>query len=179
MPFNFVNKFYISDTHFGHEAVLGFCNRPFTSIAEHDAEIIDRWNSVVRDDDIIYHLGDFCFGPASYAEHIFHQLRGRKILILGNHDMAKGRALPHIETLPWDRPPVSVLETTDEGDRVFLSHYAHRVWPSSHRGSYHFYGHSHGNLMPIGRSRDVGVDLEDVFFTPRTFNELTRGMAIP
>lgn len=169
----FTRKFYISDTHFGHEAVIGFCNRPFSSVTEMDGFMVDQWNAVVHDDDIVYHLGDFAFGGAEYAAHIFHQLRGRKILILGNHDMRREKPLPHLATLPWEQPPIPVLETTDEGQRVFLSHYAHRTWPSSNRGSYHFYGHCHGDIPHIGRSRDVGVDLDDVGFRPRTFKELT------
>ena len=55
---NDVKKFYISDLHFGHTNCLAFDNRPFSTIAEHDAELIRRWNSVVRPGDIVYILGD-------------------------------------------------------------------------------------------------------------------------
>jgi hypothetical protein len=58
---------------------------------------------------------------------------------------------------------------------VILCHYGMRVWPASHHGSVHFYGHSHGRLPGYGRSRDVGVDMLDVAFRPRTFAELTAG----
>ena len=78
-----------------------------------------------------------------------------------------------ILALPWDKPPVAALEVKDGGHRVFLSHYAHRTWPGSCNGAYHFYGHSHGTIPHYGRSRDVGVDLPDVHFRPRTFSELT------
>jgi calcineurin-like phosphoesterase family protein len=39
-----------------------------------------------------------------------------------------------------------------------MSRYAHRVWPSMHRGDLHFYGHSHGTLPGTAASTDVGVD---------------------
>lgn len=168
----YVQKYYIADTHFGHGAILGLRNRPFSSVGEMDAFMVDAWNSVVRPTDIIYHLGDFSFGGAAHAKQIFRRLNGRKILILGNHDMGNGRPLPYILDLEWDIAPTPTLETTDCGERLFLSHYAHRVWPASNSGSIHFYGHSHGMLDAVGMSRDVGVDLPDVAFTPRTFQHL-------
>lgn len=86
------------------------------------------------------------------------------------------RKLKELEALPWDAPPAHAMETKDNGKRLWLSHYAHRVWPAGHHGSYHFYGHSHGSLPGIGRSRDVGVDLQDMAFGPRRFEDLTKGM---
>lgn len=168
----YVQKFYIADTHFGHEAILGLCCRPFSSVREMDEFMIDAWNSVVRPTDLVYHLGDFSLGGAAHAKQIFRRLKGRKILILGNHDMGNGGPLPHILDLDWDQAPTLALETTDCGERLYLSHYAHRTWPGSHRGSYHFYGHTHGRLNSIGLSRDVGVDVPDVAFTPRAFQHL-------
>lgn len=170
---SYVQKYYIADTHFGHEAIIGLCSRPFNSVREMDDFLVEAWNSVVRPTDIIYHLGDFSFGGAAHAKAIFRRLNGRKILILGNHDIDRdGRALDYLCDLAWDQAPTHALTTTDGGERVFLSHYAHRVWPSSNRGSVHFYGHSHGQLDAVGMSRDVGVDLSDVAFTPRTFHHL-------
>ncbi len=34
--------FYISDTHFGHKNVIGFCNRPYDSIEEMNEELIEN-----------------------------------------------------------------------------------------------------------------------------------------
>ncbi|MCH4539453.1 metallophosphoesterase family protein [Ochrobactrum sp. A-1] len=170
---SYVQKFYMADTHFGHEAIIGLCNRPFNNIRDMDDFLVDAWNSVVRSNDIVYHLGDFSFGGSAHAKAIFRRLNGRKILVLGNHDVDRdGNALQHLKDLEWDQEPVHALTTTDGGERVFLSHYAHRVWPSSNRGSVHFYGHSHGKLDAAGMSRDVGCDLPDVAFTPRTFQHL-------
>lgn len=173
----FVKKFYVSDTHFGHALMLSSCNRPFRSTEEMDERLILNWNDAVGDNDIVYHLGDFSMGLGNEdrVRGIFHRLRGRKFLILGNHDYKKPNVIhPSLARLEWMATPTTTLETTDEGERVFLSHYAHRVWPGSHKGSFHFFGHSHGALPPLGRSRDVGVDCRDVAFRPRTFMELTK-----
>ncbi len=174
---SYVQKFYISDTHFGHEASLGFCQRQFSSVREMDEFMVDAWNSTVKSTDIVYHLGDFSFGGAAHARSIFRRLNGRKILILGNHDIDRdGSALSYLNELDWDIAPTPALQVSDSGERLYLSHYAHRVWPSSNRSGYHFYGHTHGREPHVGLSRDVGVDVEDVAFTPRTFHYLTAAL---
>lgn len=44
--------------------------------------------------------------------------------------------------------------------RIWLSHYSHEVWPKSHHGAWHLYGHSHNSLKARENalSMDVGVD---------------------
>lgn len=176
----FVKKFYISDTHLLHERLLSMQPRPFLSIKEHDEAIIERWNAVVGDEDIVYHLGDFAFSLKQNADRvreIFNRLKGRKHLIIGNHDLdKKGNLHPALASLDWAARPEHAQRTRDGGHEVYLSHYAARTWPCSGYGSVHFFGHSHGKLPGYGRSRDVGVDMPDVDFTPRTFEELTQGM---
>lgn len=179
----FVSKYYISDTHLGHERLLDMQPRAFSSIDEHDEHIIQRWNSVVRDTDHVYHLGDFAFSLSRNAERmkeIFERLNGRKYLVIGNHDTdKKGRLHPTLAALDWAARPEHALRTRD-GDRdVYMSHYAARTWPGQHYGGVHFFGHSHGRMPSYGLSRDVGVDVPDVDFTPRTFSELTATMELP
>lgn len=173
----FVRKLYISDTHLLHERLLGMQPRPFESVEEHDECIIQRWNAVVGDEDIVYHLGDFAFGLAKHADRIreiFGRLRGRKYLIVGNHDLDKrGNLHPTLASLEWAARPEQALRVKDGGRDLWLSHYAARSWPAQHHGAVHFYGHSHGKLPGVGLSRDVGVDMPDVLFQPRTFDELT------
>ncbi|TAZ73784.1 hypothetical protein ELH70_14510 [Rhizobium ruizarguesonis] len=178
----FVKKFYLSDTHIGHERMLSMQPRPFSTIKEHDEYTIEAWNSVVADGDIVYHLGDFAFNLSRDADRIrgiFGRLKGRKYLIIGNHDVDKKGCLhPTLASLDWDARPEYALRVKDGGVDVWLSHFAARLWPSQHYGAVHFYGHSHGKLPGVGRSRDVGVDMPDVFFQPRTFDELTAAMDI-
>lgn len=76
--------YFIADTHFGDDAILRYENRPFENIAQMEAELISRWNSVVAATDIVYILGDF--GAVDYEAQILEQLNGRKFLIKGNHD---------------------------------------------------------------------------------------------
>lgn len=179
----FVRRFYVSDTHFMHDRLLVMQPRPFSTIEEHDEYLVEAWNAVVGDSDIVYHLGDIFFSLSRNADRvkeIFGRLRGRKHLVIGNHDVdKKGNLHPTLAALDWASRPEHALRTRDGGRDVYLCHYAARTWPSQHYGALHFYGHSHGRLPSHGLSRDVGVDMPDVMFTPRTFAELTAEMELP
>ena len=78
--------FIISDTHFGHEAIIKYCNRPFKNAKEMDEEMIKNWNETVSNKDVVLHLGDFGLGNKQYITSIVQRLNGKKILIMGNHD---------------------------------------------------------------------------------------------
>lgn len=173
---SFVRKFYTADLHLGHHGILTHCpaTRAFDTVEAMDVAIVANINERVGKDDILYVIGDFAISSdPEYVRHLFHSIHGRKVLILGNHDVdQKGRVRKALAALPWDRPPTHAVETTDEGCRLYLHHYACRTWPAAHHGSYHLFGHSHGNLRPMGRSRDVGIDCPDTHFAPMTFAEI-------
>ena len=79
-----MNKSYvISDTHFGHKKLVEI--RGYTTIEEHDRDLIEKWNSIVTDNDTVWHLGDVYFGGAK-NHAMLGELRGIKRLVLGNHD---------------------------------------------------------------------------------------------
>ena len=78
--------FLIADTHFGDENIRLYEERPFPDTDTMDREIIRRWNSVVGDNDLVYHLGDFCSGGQERCRELLSQLKGRKRLLIGNHD---------------------------------------------------------------------------------------------
>lgn len=169
---------FVSDTHFSHRGILSQRMprpRPFTSIEEHDEVLIARWNGRVCDDDIVWHLGDFAYGGGhARAREIFDRLHGRKHLVIGNHE-AQGLRLP------WAAPPVQActIHVQDPGmpraQGIWLSHFAHRVWPGMHRGDLHLYGHSHGSLPGTSASLDVGVDCWD--WAPVRLSEIQEALA--
>lgn len=86
---NDVKHWLTSDTHFYHANILKYCNRPFKDVDEMNEELVKRWNSVVKPNDIVHHLGDFCFGKKENVLEILPKLNGKIDLILGNHDHHK------------------------------------------------------------------------------------------
>lgn len=81
-----MKEWIISDTHFNHKNIIDYCNRPFSSVEEMNRVLINNWNSVVSNDDIVWHLGDFAMGSKEEITNLVNQLNGRINLIMGNHD---------------------------------------------------------------------------------------------
>lgn len=78
---------YIADLHLGHKAIHKFAGEHrggVSSLEEHDQWIIDRWNSVVRKNDVTWVLGDAAFSNKGLEK--IKKLNGVKHLLLGNHD---------------------------------------------------------------------------------------------
>ena len=156
------NIFVISDTHFNHHNILNFVPiRPFSSTEEMNECMVDRWNGVVRDQDIIYHLGDVFFSPNTPpVEHVLARLKGRKRLILGNHDDGKSKLLQKYfqKILMWRKFPADFP--------VLLTHVP--VHPSTlgegrfkGKDIINVHGHVHYNSIHDPRYRNVCVEVTD------------------
>ena len=78
--------FFTSDLHLGHENCIRLCNRPFSSIEEMDETLIENWNRKITGKDTVYILGDLIYRSQKPPEEYLRRLRGKKHLILGNHD---------------------------------------------------------------------------------------------
>lgn len=79
--------FFIADTHFGDARILRYEKRPFSSVEEMDEAMIKAWNSLVGEQDTVFHLGDVSMYQEEKTMEILNKLKGRKKLILGNHDL--------------------------------------------------------------------------------------------
>lgn len=82
--------YFIADTHFNHANIIKYCNRPFNNTDEMNEYIIQKWNSVVNNNDTVYHLGDVGFGSLQEVKGLVERLKGIKILLRGNHDFKIG-----------------------------------------------------------------------------------------
>ena len=95
------NIFVISDTHFDHANILTFKRkdgsplREFKDVHHMNEMLIQNWNSVVRPQDKVYHLGDVTMHKQLPAA-ILDRLNGHKRLVRGNHDVA-----PTKDYLKW------------------------------------------------------------------------------
>lgn len=74
----------VSDTHFGHDNIVGFCHRP----DDHEQVILAEWRKEVPDTATVLHLGDLAYRNNGFFKNIIApELTGaRKLLIMGNHD---------------------------------------------------------------------------------------------
>lgn len=152
---------FSSDFHFGHSNIAGPTTsnwdsgyRDFSSVDEMNKTLTQTINKYVKEEDVLYFLGDFAFGGHTNIPAYRYSLVCQTIhFFRGNHDnhIDKYKDLfTSISDVGWckerkDRP-------------IFLSHYSHRVWEGSHKGFIHLYGHSHASIPDHGKSMDVGVD---------------------
>jgi calcineurin-like phosphoesterase family protein len=144
---------FTSDTHFDHTAIISYCGRPAANKELMNEMLIDKWNERVAADDTVYHLGDVAFCNREKTASILDRLKGRKILIRGNHD-ANG-----ICTLgQWDEVHEEPLVRAFYGQALVMLHYPMEAWPHSTHGSIHLHGHTHGRLDNYAERMDVGVD---------------------
>lgn len=156
--------FFTADHHFGHKVHLKQSKRPFKDVEEMNAELIYRWNSVVRVTDIVYHLGDFAVGYDHQIGSYAKRLNGIKILLLGGFDRPRETMLKAGFDKVYDR----ILRVFD-GIPVFMSHHPQTQdkWEGA---DYHLAAHVHLAPRRVGNQFNVGVDAWD--YTPRTLSEL-------
>lgn len=163
-----MNTWFTSDTHFSHKNIIEYQGRSFSSVEDMNRGLIANWNSVVKKNDIVYHLGDFSLG-GTFLEH-FYRLNGIIHLIEGNHD---NQASKHKEKFASYS---NLKEISVNGQRITLCHYAMRTWNKQGKKAWSLYGHSHSNLPddPNALSIDVGVDCHNYF--PISFEQVQRIM---
>lgn len=167
--------YFTSDTHFSHKNILKLGKgRPFQTIQEHNEALIENWNSKVKETDIIYHLGDFCWNQNSeQIRSLMKKLKGIKYLIYGNHD----RLVPNRQSGCW-MEIVPYKELFIDNKQLVLFHYPICDWHGAFRKSIHLHGHIHDTFdykvfdFPHKNKRifNVGVDVNN--FTPISLDEI-------
>lgn len=155
------NIWVISDTHFNHENIIKYCNRPFHNVHEMNEAIVENWNKEIKPEDIVYHLGDVYFAKKADSTNILGRLNGRKRLILGNHDDGKNKILQATfqKILCW--------RMFSEFGLVLTHVPIHRASLFAHRAEQNLvnvHGHIHQNLVllenqhPDPKYKNVSVE---------------------
>lgn len=150
--------FFTADSHFGHENIIEYCNRPFRSLGDMENTIISKYRQVVTPEDTVYFLGDLTIKGSQHRAHldwILEQLPGTKILILGNHD----RFNPFIYV---DAGFQSVHTALDIGEFILVHDPAACLVDKNRRW---LCGHIHTlfKMSKFGNVLNVGVDQWDFF----------------
>ena len=129
-------KFYTSDLHIGHQNCIKFDNRPFSTLEEMHDTIVENWNSVVKKDDDVYILGDYAWRNEIGLE-ILKKLKGKKHLILGNHDKIN-------EHMKKEFVSIEQIKIVKDGEKyVVLCHFPMAHWQGADYGYIHLFGHIH------------------------------------
>lgn len=145
--------FFTSDTHMLHYNICRYCHRPFESRAEMDTALIENWNSVVPDDGIVVHCGDFTLmhysdkraeqiGEDAYDKELvkdytklMSKFNGKILLLRGNHDI-----IPLVT-----KPEGNLIASVDkamivvDGVKIYAEHYPCFAF----NGDFQVFGHIH------------------------------------
>lgn len=162
--------YFISDTHFSHNNIIKYCNRPFNNVNEMNEVLINNWNSVVTNNDIVYHLGDFCLANNEEIKNIFDKLNGKKILIRGNHDRKSVKFYENIGFVVLTKPPIIMEEY-----KLMLSH--HPLQDSKILDGYiNIHGHIHNKDIDKAYNKDkhINISVEVTDFKPVILDEIIK-----
>lgn len=167
------NTFLISDTHFGHKGVTQFINddgtplRPWDTTEEMDEALVQNWNSVVKDKDRVYHLGDVVINRRALTT--LSRLKGRLVLIKGNHDIFKLKDyLPYFDD----------IRGSHKLDSFILTHIPIHPESLARWADGNIHGHLHSRQVMKSKhhpdERYINVSVEQINYTPIAFEEIRK-----
>lgn len=171
--------YFTSDTHFNHTNILKYCQRPFRNVDEMNEQMIANWNETVGEDDVVFHLGDFCLGGAAEWTKILDRLNGKIYLIMGNHDLKNIR-----QGFMGRFEHVAMQMHIEIGKRrIYLNHYPFLCFEGGYKDVWQLFGHVHSRKANTGvdagrlqylypTQYDVGVDNND--FKPVSYGQVRR-----
>lgn len=158
-----------SDLHFNHQNILKYepASRPFETVEEMNETLINNWNSYVNDEDTVFILGDLCMGQVSEAAALVNRLKGKKILVRGNHD-TKGRIKVYEEECGIEVHDIYYLPY--KGRFFIMCHFPIDskefidMIREANVETVLLYGHVHGNAPKgyVDGTFHVGVDTNDL-----------------
>lgn len=177
-----MKHWFIADQHFYHHNIIRFCDRPFSNVKQMNTILIDNHNSIVGDNDKVWHLGDIMYWKG-YSEaqnkgtsltklrRIMSRLRGKHELILGNHDTFTPRQ--YIE-IGFSAVHTS-LSINIDGTLVLLNH--DPCIGSGIKEGIFVCGHTHGLFKSmLNEDKDcvpcVNVSVENWNYTPVSFGQI-------
>ena len=172
--------FFCADMHFSHQSILYFHpkrreaagisleelqNAKAAAIKKHDEWLINLWNETVRREDTVYFLGDFAFANKENTEKLISRLKGKKHLILGNHDKSLNgleryfESVSQIKEAKFTNNQFHFIDP-NETFCVEMCHYPLLTWNRRPHGTACIHGHTHGALDELNRvTKELRVDV--------------------
>ena len=162
-----MKRFLIADLHFGHENVIKYTSRPFVNAEEMNQRLIEFWNSVVGNDDLVYVLGDFTLSrKMNVIKNLVNLLNGKKILIMGNHDTRKPKDYVECGFEVATKKPIMV----EPG--VILMHEPFENSSLIAPNYIYFFGHVHANKTLMDEYPNcMCVSVERIDYKPINLDE--------
>lgn len=179
---------FISDLHLGHKNIYKFTSsvdstrpmREFNEMEECERVMVENYNRVVGDGDIVYFLGDIWFDK-KHADVLTQMKKGSKRLVLGNHDN-KGDIANYRKY--FDKVHgvlyLNKLKAIASHMPVHPRFLGYEEYSGTCRFTHNIHGHTHDHYVMLeGRggnnirdTRFINVSVEVLDYTPRSAEEL-------
>jgi len=167
--------FFTADLHLGHKKIFlpDYADRPWQDLELMNEQLIDRWNRKVPKNGLVFVVGDLTMAEKD-LDRFVPMLNGRILYVLGDHGLVK----PGSKRAELFEGIYHLLRLSMPGDLpdIVLCHWAMRKWHKAHWGTWHLFGHSHGELPPHGLSFDCGVDAPETDYTPMSYLDVLEQM---
>lgn len=179
-------RYFTSDTHYGHQNIIGFCDRPYARVDQMNADLVNRASSRLEVGDELWHLGDVALGSLDRTLTHLARIAVDVTLVAGNHDRChpyNGARSEGFDEIYRDRCQLKDLVLTNtsmtltNGVEVLVSHFPFKPtsvelknrhgkvivdkfapWRVADDGSWLLCGHVHNSWRQKGRMINVGVD---------------------
>lgn len=146
--------YFWSDPHFCHKNIIKYCKRPWYSecdengcpmpsdadVVRMNEDLIQRFNAIVKPNDIVWCLGDFAFAGKCNVAKCLSRLNGDIRLVKGNHDKQSNQFyLDAGFKWVYDHPVII-------NDFIILSHEP-LGWLNSDMPYVNLFGHVHNQTL--------------------------------
>lgn len=150
-------EYYIADLHFCHKNIPKFeptRTQFIDNIDLMNETIINNWNAVVTNEDIVNIIGDVGIGAQASIVECVKRLNGRLRLWPGNHDhgnlLKKLQSEADVEVMPY------MTKIKTHGVVVFVTHYPMDI--GERPNLFNIHGHIHSQPSRLRNQINVGVD---------------------
>lgn len=177
-----MNTWIISDTHFQHSNMLNFTDDSgnyfrgdkFSDQHECDELMIQNWNSVIKPEDHVWHLGDVFFGDKTDFCKLWSRLMGKKRLIVGNHDDIRFLSGKNPVNDQWFFQKIGVWNLFKEHDFIatHVPMQLSNTFEGKRNATFNVHGHIHINKSPTLRHYNACVEVND--WAPINIDDLSR-----
>jgi|TARA_B110000971_G_scaffold219176_1_gene259686 calcineurin-like phosphoesterase family protein len=151
--------FVTSNQQFGRPGAINKYSRPFSSVEEMNKTLIDNWNSVVTDKDVVYVLGNFGWDPTT-TEKCINALQGTIYFIEGEYDKATVdvSSLPGAESMLQEIGQIDIIPEINAS----ISYWPLHIWPEK----YSLVGHPSNKVKTDPSKRVINVSCDKWSYKP-------------
>lgn len=157
--------FLTGNLQFGRPSAIKAFKRPFDSVEHMNETLVENWNSVVAENDVVYVLGNFAWDPTT-AEEMLRRLNGLIVIVPGEIDEPIFEL--HNKGILTENAKIIESIFTAGDDKLTVSYWPLHEWPNKAQGHYSFFGYPSQKYKTDHKKKMVNVACDFWGFKPQT-----------